>query len=397
MDTMQDSKFILGEPGLVDWNILPQSLMVKPENSLRNVLFNKSSAYELNNIFPDYSISSFKNYKRKEGFIPVALFVKLLGYRNFKGCSMEFFELEVKKRLCGLPIPLHLPISRSEELAELIGHTLGDGHISKGGRFVYVNTCKSLIKRVQQLVDVVFGKSVYCDYRKRKDGSVSLHYPSALGLILERCGCVMGNKFRQEFDVPVWIKNGSEAVKSAFIRALFDDEGSVNDSGICINMAKIEHLEHSLMVFFESLQDMLVDLKIRPRNITRCVRRVNKNGTIAIGLLFVICGINELKNFREHIGFIHPEKEERLKTLVDSFIQPNYHDGEAKLLILDNLEGQMSTKEVSVILDRGIKNTRYHLNMLEKEGKIKKVVVHSSKLLWEKEEQSKRQDSIPIL
>ncbi|MFH1669378.1 MAG: hypothetical protein ABIA62_05610 [Candidatus Woesearchaeota archaeon] len=366
--------------------------MVEIKDRFRKRLFDGLSVYKLNSIFPKHSVSSFKNYKRG-AFIPVCLFEELVRLKNIDIEEVNRGILKVKKRLCGLPIKISLPICCSEQLAELVGHTFGDGHISEGGRFVYVNTSGRLIEKVRRLVCYVFGDSIWCNYRKRSDGSFSLHYPSAIGELLAGLGCIKGNKFKQVFDVPDWIKSGSLNFKAAFVRALFDDEGSVSNSRIAINMAKQESLESGLRTFFNSIISILNDLRIRPGNVVVCARRQNKNGARAVGLLFVICGLVELKNFSENVGFVHPLKRERLQNLVTSFIQPNYHDGEARTIILDEIRGLMSTKEICEVIDRCMKTTRYHLKLLEKEGKIKKVVAHKSRWLWQLSDQSKERST----
>ncbi|MBD3361252.1 hypothetical protein GF358_00510 [Candidatus Woesearchaeota archaeon] len=383
------------EMDLIDYRNLPDTCMVKLTGKFRTKLFANLTANHLAEIFPN-SASSFKYYKRGASFIPINLFKQLLTLHNFGDSEINKSILETKKRLCGKPIRIKLPVYASAKLAELVGHTFGDGHISKAGRFVYVNTSKDLLKRVAYLTNQILGHFTYHDYHRRKDGSVNIHYPSAVGELLHVCGCVKGNKFKQDFDIPDWIKSGNHKIKSAFIRALFDDEGTVSPTRIAINMAKSVELEWSLRKFFNSLIEILNCLNIRSGNVVICARRKNKNGTTAIGLLFVICGLRELSNFLDKIGFIHSVKQKKLKTLVSSFIQPNYHDGEAREIILNSMTGLMSTKDVSKIIKRGVVNTRYHLTILEKEGKLKKVVIHKSKWLWQLKDESKKQVTSPI-
>ncbi len=364
--------------------------MVKLTDAFRMRLFSGFTARRLAAIFPN-SESSFKYYKRGMSSIPVDLLKRLLTLHDFEESEINSNISEIKKKLCGKPIRLILPIFASAELAELVGHTFGDGHISKFGRFVYVNTSQALIERVIYLTRKVFDNSVYFDYRERKDGSMSIHYPSALGELLAVCGCIKGNKVKQDFDIPGWIKQGSKEVKSAFIRAIFDDEGTISQIRIAINMAKLDYLDWSLRNFFNSLIKLLNDLNVRTGNVVMCARRKNKNGTSSIDLLFVICGFKEMGNFYKNIGFIHPLKQEKLINKIKSFVQPNYHNGEARTIILNSISGLMSTKEISQFIKRGTKNTRYHLKLLEKEGKLKKVIVHQSKWLWQLEDESKKQ------
>ncbi|MBW3001993.1 hypothetical protein KY338_02405 [Candidatus Woesearchaeota archaeon] len=380
---------------LIDHRNLPDTCMVKLTDKFRTKLFANLTANRLAEIFPN-SASSFKYYKRGASFIPIDLFKQLLTLHSFGDSEINQSVLEIKKRLCGKPIKIKLPICASADLSELAGHTFGDGHISKAGRFVYVNTSKELIERVIHLTNKIFNNSIYRDYRKRKDGSISIHYPSALGELLHVCGCVKGNKFKQDFDVPAWIKSGNHEVKSGFIRALFDDEGTVSSTRIAINMAKSMELKWSLRKFFISLIELLTCLNIRSGNVVVCARRKNKNGTTAIGLLFVICGLEELRKFLDKIGFLHSAKQKKLKTLVNSVIQPNYHDGEAREIILNSMTGLMSTKDISKIIKRGMVNTRYHLKLLEEEGKLKKVVIHKSKWLWQLKDKSEKQVTSPI-
>jgi len=380
---------------LIDYHNLPDTCMVKITDSFRMSLFANFTAKQLAATFSN-SVSSFKYYKRGESFIPINLFKKLLNLNKFDELEINASILEIKKRLCGKSIKLMLPIFASADLAELIGHTLGDGHISKAGRFVYVNTSTELIDRVIFLTKTSLDRAGYYDYRKRKDGSIGLYYPSAIGELLVICGGIKGKKVEQDFDIPEWIKQGDNEIKGAFIRALFDDEGTVSSTRIAINMAKLDYLAESLRKFFSSLIVLLNDLDVRPGRIVRCARRRNKNGTVSIGLLFVICGFKELTSFYNNIGFIHSSKQEKLRNKINSFIQPNYHNGETRAIILNSISGLMSTKEISRLIQRGTKNARYHLKLLEKEGKLKKVIVHQSKWLWQRNEELKEQAISPI-
>ena len=162
------------------------------------------------------SLSSFKNYKRRGRFIPANIFKTILKVTESSESEANNSIFEIKKRLCGKSVGVKLPICLSENLVELIGHSIGDGHISENGRFVYVNKEKELIEKVKNLVNLIFNREIYFDERISNMRYSSLHYPSAIGEILSFFGGIKGNKTYQNWNIPAWIIKGRLNLKKYF-------------------------------------------------------------------------------------------------------------------------------------------------------------------------------------
>lgn len=79
-------------------------------------------------------------------------------------------------------------------LARLVGHAFADGHIHKTKNyFIYVNSNK-------------------------------------VGKQLAKKGAPVGSKVLQAIRIPEWIINGATDIKSAFLSAIYDDEGYFRDT-----------------------------------------------------------------------------------------------------------------------------------------------------------------------
>ena len=116
----------------------------------------------------------------------------------------------------------------SERLAELFGILIGDGGITPFQVRVTVDkkTDKEYSKYVKQLFEDLFGvrASAYeLDNRPTIDIVVSR---KLLVTYLNQRGLPIGNKIRQEIDIPGWIKPNREFSK-ACVRGIFDTDGCV--------------------------------------------------------------------------------------------------------------------------------------------------------------------------
>ena len=370
----------------LDYKNLPKTLMVNLDDDFRKQLFSDlKSRFENIEELCKYlrcSVSSLKYYNRGEYFIPTAIFQRAISICKFKDEKVNSSILQAKKRLCGKPINVKLPINSSTELSALIGHTMGDGHISSVGRFVYVNKEILLIEKVKNLINRVFRSKVYFDQRPKKDGSVSLHYPSAIGEMLFVLGSIKGNKTYQEWAIPSWIEYGSSKIKSDFLKAIFDDEGSVSKTRLSLSMSKIETKKDSLIKLLESFKRLLHDLDIKSSKTGVGYKRTSKKGIKTTNFVFVICEYYNMKKFYENVGFTHNKKSKRLKELLDSYIRPI---GKTRKDILDLLKNKtLSTHEIRVSLNKSKKCIQYNLWILEDRGEIERIRINKIKHLWKK-------------
>jgi len=228
---------------------------------------------------------------------------------------------EVEKNVVGIAynkllVNTRLPVIASPELASLVGHALGDGHVSIE-RFKYVNQRKELTKEVKEYTELIFGHSgrefFYND-------CYGIEFPGVIGRLLSFVGVPLGRKVTQKVKIPKWIKYGSKEIKSNFLRALFDDEGSMIKNErykfITISMYKQNNLVDNHLEFFNEIRELLVDLEIFP---TKVSFKKNWNDTKEFG--FRIYNKKSLINFSKNVDFNHLIKKQKLIMAIESYIK----------------------------------------------------------------------------
>lgn len=121
-----------------------------------------------------------------------------------------------------------LPIRFNEKLAEYVGIMLGDGCITPGQFNITLNSVadREYVYFVSQLEKNLFGEEP--KLYKRKDSKALVLYYNSRFIIryLLSIGLKIGNKVRQQVDVPNWIKN-SLVYRIACVRGLMDTDGGV--------------------------------------------------------------------------------------------------------------------------------------------------------------------------
>jgi intein/homing endonuclease len=264
--------------------------------------------------------------------------------------------------------PIKIPISSTPQLAALVAHALGDGSIGKKHFQVeYKNKNLECIQEVLEAVKSVFDIQVSVAEDKRNIYLVML--PSTIGHILCIAGAIPGNKTKKDFDVPNWIKNGSFEIKRSFLRALFNDEGSVyigsKSSNIKIFMGKEASKKDSLVKFFESVKQMLMDFGIKSKRI-RISREYQVGNQKKVIVGFWITGKRNLRAFAGRIGLC-PVKQKKLELAIDSYKNRIWgEEVEDEILRILHTEGPKKTTELNKILKRkGRTSLLKHLHMLK--------------------------------
>lgn len=121
------------------------------------------------------------------------------------------------------PLPINRP-SKSVDLAEFVGIVLGDGGITKKQVTITVHRVddKKYVEYIKKLVKKIFLVNPACYTRENVVNIVISR--SELVKILLKMGLCVGNKVRNQVDVPLWIKN-SNKFSRACLRGLFDTDG----------------------------------------------------------------------------------------------------------------------------------------------------------------------------
>jgi len=207
-----------------------------------------------------------------------------------------------------------LPIYITPQLASLTGHVFGDGHVSKE-RFKYVNQRKELVEEVENYTKLIFGHD---GRRFFYNGCYGIEFPGVIGRLLSFIGVPLGRRTTQEFQVPTWIKNGTKEIKSAFLRALFDDEGSIINNEhyhfIAISMYKQSNLIDGHLKFLNEIRQMLNDLEMTP---TKISFKKNWNDTKEFG--FRIYNMKSIITFSQNVGFTHHIKNQKLIKTIENY------------------------------------------------------------------------------
>lgn len=260
---------------------------------------------------------------RKGRFFLKTIHLKRLSHISF--VSLEDIEkhvTELKSRNKKDRIKIKLPISSSPELASLIGHCIGDGNLSER-QFSFFNRKRELVDEVIENAQKAFSTNIR-PVEFEKDGGWEIEFPTCIARLVALAGGPSGEKVFLSFDVPEWIKNGENRIKTTFIRALFDDEGSViskfNKSSkgtsrtIRLGMAKNEKFLTDHLKFLESVRTILMNLGIESLKIHKSAR--TRNGIL---IEFSVSRFENLNKFLEIISFTSEEKRQKLINCLESF------------------------------------------------------------------------------
>lgn len=153
----------------------------------------------------------------------------------------------------------------SDKLAEFVGIVLGDGHISPGQIWVYINNNadKDYVPYVKELAKSLFSIEPGISYRKDQD-MMNL-FLSSVDLIkfLRELGLFANDKVREQPDIPAWIFTRSSYQRS-FLRGFFDTDGSIYKLKFGVQM----NFCNRSVPLLNSTRKILLNLKYHPSNIS---------------------------------------------------------------------------------------------------------------------------------
>lgn len=132
-----------------------------------------------------------------------------------------------KMRRAGKIKSSYEPLVHSGDLAELIGVTLGDGHIRafprcEGLRIVGNSNNAGFANRYVSIIEKVFRKKPSIALRKNSNAFNISIYEKA---IAKRLGVPAGSRHALDFRIPKWIKQSTPFL-IRFLRGLYEAEGS---------------------------------------------------------------------------------------------------------------------------------------------------------------------------
>lgn len=125
------------------------------------------------------------------------------------------------------PLPFTCP-KKSVELAEFVGIMMGDGGMTERQLTITLHHINDLEYSyfVSKLIKKLFGVTPIVRHVETKSVNIILVSRSLLMIYLHKLGLPFGNKVKQNFDIPSWVKESPDYM-IACIRGLVDTDGSV--------------------------------------------------------------------------------------------------------------------------------------------------------------------------
>ncbi len=262
----------------------------------------------------------YKGYKT----IPFNKLVKIIALSTYSWKDIENNLIYLKAGIRKGEIQPKFPIRIDSKLGSICGHIMGDGSIEKRFHSVFFsNSDPFLIKEFYNYMQDVFGtpgriwlqdkpeynntkwlKRIYDLKEMNAKNNAGVFYPKICSDILYS---LLG-RFAEGDNklITSEIKNGYMEFKRAFIRAFFDDEGSVN-------------IESQTLRFHQDRKDILEDIRIMLLEFgikSNPVRISFKKGKSHY--YFNICSLENYSKFKELIGCTSPKKINNLSILIQN-------------------------------------------------------------------------------
>lgn len=303
---------------------------------------------------------------------------KLIMVLDYLGISYALADkqiLEIRKGKTASVVYPHFPIDLDcPDMGVLLGHVVSDGSIyvdmqRNHLRTKYTNSDAELIVGFLASVQRLFGRVHYTSEPVR--GAVTIRFGSELvGKALAASGAMIGNKTKQNGNLPWLVRRGSGSVKTAYLRAAFSDEASVGASrgfpfilltryctipaGIdaallgrfdslmrsstfptghrrmSVSLKRATHLMTALGAFSAELLvlfrtpprllsqevDLLADLGVKSRIYPGTLCK-NHSGSYSLSFVLAIQGRKNVSDFYKKVGFSLPRKQEKLRIFLE--------------------------------------------------------------------------------
>lgn len=230
-----------------------------------------------------------------------------------KKLSMDFLrESRFSVKGAG-PCKVRLPLEVNEDLAYFLGILAGDGHISNPkphqARWWIIQMCEDALE-FQSLVYIPLVERLFCytpkiHVNKRTDGRRNVYTRINSFVIILYLTNVLGIRSGYKTDIvdmPVCILHSEEKIRLAFVRGLFDTDGTVTEG-----TARYSTVSEKL---FYQVQTVLRSSGIEFRT------NVWKKNEIAKQLYTIVIPKRQLGNFSKIVGFKNCRKKIKLEHLL---------------------------------------------------------------------------------
>jgi len=296
---------------------LSERLRYKVEDSFMRFLFDKAGSGDLKSLATKVNVSYPFICQLRRGLysIPSKLLIEIAKIANEDLFIVEM-NIEYARTRHGNVSKIHFPIIPSKAMASLVGHVFGDGYIGKKKRqFEYCNDNPNLLNEVRGYVREIF------ELEPMTERSNRIGYSTIVGEVLEKFGAHLAPKIFSEKNVPEWIKYGSDDIKTAFLKALFDDDGSVmfskgyNAKGINFYQIRDKSKLQSSHKFLSEIRELLKEFNILAGepHLRKFYRIHGEDHAISY---INITNYKSILNFYYRIGLTDGEKFNRLKKII---------------------------------------------------------------------------------
>lgn len=211
----------------------------------------------------------------------------------------------------GVSLAKKFPLpSLSSDLAEFVGIMLGDGGITREQISVTLGytTDKRYVPYIRKLIHRLFKSktSVYCYTTK----DCTRIRSSGINLVknLLTLGLVIGDKVKQQFDIPDWIFNDKEYMK-ACIRGLIDTDGCVH--------RKVKREKNGFE--YRSIGITQSSYSIPLQNSILRIFSILGFKTAISGTTIYLCGQEQIERYINEIGFSNPKHIRRFKKFLKNY------------------------------------------------------------------------------
>ena len=247
--------------------------------------------------------------------IPSKILIKIANMADINLQSIEE-KIEYVRTRHGNLSKIKFPIKPSKAIASLVGHVFGDGYIgAKKRQFEYCNDNPNLLYEVKDHIREVFELEPMTERRNR------IGYSTIVGEVLELFGAHLAPKIYSNKTIPNWIKHGNSELKIVFLKALFDDDGSVMYSknyhakGINFYQIRDKSKLQSSHKFLRELRELLKEFNIMAG--APHLKKFYRINAEEHAISYInLTDYKSILNFYYIIGLTDGEKFKRLKKII---------------------------------------------------------------------------------
>lgn len=215
---------------------------------------------------------------------------------------------------------------KNPQLAYVVAAITGDGHLQiQDWRYLIsffskeIEEIEAMKLRFHELFQLE-GR-MYIDDRKKHKNKTRVYWlffnSRPVALFLKDAGMPVGNKTNIPFLIPEWVLKGNVQIRGAYLRALFDTEGTIfcrkinSRWQIGFKMAKNEKILYSGIAYLNQIRQLLAEFQVHCSPVRKHPLNIRKDGSKSFELQFNI-ERTSFGNFYKYVGFGQPKKQEKL-------------------------------------------------------------------------------------